>query len=99
MRTAQRISPTAGSVSSVEAPRGARSGGLPSGAGTVPERWGAVVALEGPREVERVPEAHAEGDLPHAELREGEQTRRLGHHALADQRLGSAPGDVHERPR
>jgi len=55
-----------------------------------------VVALERAAEVELVLEARAEGDLADAQVAEAQQTRGLEHHAIGDQLLGRAPGDVAE---
>ena len=58
-----------------------------------------VAALERAREVQRVAEARAVGDLAHREIGEAQQPRRLEHHALGDEVLGRAAGDVRQRAR
>src|SRR4051794_29286795 len=54
----------------------------------------AVAALERAREVELVAEAGAERDLPHAEVGEPQQARRLEHPALRDELLRRAARHV-----
>ena len=63
----------------------------------VGHRRHAVVPLEGAAEVELVIEARAERDLAHRQVGEAQQPRGLEHHAVGDQLLGRAAGDVAQR--
>ena len=71
--------------------------GLPARGVAVGLRRLAVAALEGAREVERVVEADPAGDLADREVGEAQQPRGLEHHAVEDQLLGRAAGDLAER--
>ena len=53
-----------------------------------------MAALEGAREVERIVVADAVGDLADGEVGEAQQARGLEHHAVEDEVLGGAAGDV-----
>ena len=74
--------------------RTSRMHGLPARGVAVGQRRLAVVALERAREVQRVVEADAVGDLADGEVGEAQQPRRLEHHAVGDELLGRAAGDV-----
>ena len=59
----------------------------------------ARVALERAREVERVGEAGAVGDLADGQVGEAQQPGGLEHHAVGDELLRRAAGDLAERAR
>ena len=71
--------------------------GLPARGVPVGRRRLAVAPLERAREVERVVVADPVRDLADGQVGEAQQPRRLEHHAVEDQVLGRAAGDVGER--